>query len=205
MRAALEQARAGRTHILGVMDEVLSTPRSEVSRNAPRILSVQIPIDKIGSVIGPGGKQIRELEALGAQIDIGEDGLVKIYSEDSSAAEAVKAQIEGLTATPEIGKTYGGKVVKIAEFGAFVNIFPGTDGLLHISQIAEERVENVEDFLKVGDLLEVKIVGIDSRGKLDLIRPELEGKIAPRAPRRDAPRGDRPNGGRDRDRGPRRF
>ncbi|CAA9586279.1 MAG: Polyribonucleotide nucleotidyltransferase [uncultured Truepera sp.] len=205
MRAALEQARAGRTHILGIMDEVLSAPRSEVSRNAPRILSVQIPVDKIGSVIGPGGKQIRELEALGAQIDIGEDGLVKIYSEDSGAAEAVKAQIEGLTATPEVGKTYGGKVVKIAEFGAFINIFPGTDGLLHISQIAEERVENVEDFLKVGDLLEVKIVGIDSRGKLDLIRPELEGKIAPRAPRRDAPRGDRPNGGRDRDRGPRRF
>ena len=198
MKAALEQARAGRTHILGLMDEVLSAPRSEVSKNAPRILSVQIPVEKIGSVIGPGGKQIRELEALGAQIDIGEDGLVKIYSEDSAAAEAVKAQIEGLTATPEVGKTYDGKVVKIAEFGAFVNIFPGTDGLLHISQIAEERVQNVEDFLKVGDTLQVKIAGIDNRGKLDLVRPELEGKIAPRAPRREGPRTDRPNNNRER-------
>lgn len=199
MKAALEQARTGRTHILGLMDEVLSAPRNEVSKNAPRIVTVQIPVEKIGSVIGPGGKQIRELEAMGAQIDIGEDGLVKIYSEDSSAAEAVKSQIEGLTATPEVGKIYDGKVVKVAEFGAFINIFPGTDGLLHISQIAEERVQNVEDFLKVGDLLQVKIAGIDNRGKLDLIRPELEGKIAPRAPRREGPRTN------DRDRGNRRF
>ena len=201
MKAALEQARAGRTHILGIMDETLSAPRSEVSRNAPRIVTVQIPVEKIGSVIGPGGKQIRELEAMGVQIDVGEDGLIKIYSEDASAADAVKTQIEGLTATPEVGKTYDGKVVKIADFGAFVNIFPGTDGLLHISQIAEERVNNVEDFLKVGDTLEVKIAGIDNRGKLDLIRPELEGKIAPRAPRSGPPRGDRSG---SRDRGPRR-
>ena len=201
MKAALEQARAGRTHILGIMDETLSAPRSEVSRNAPRIVTVQIPVEKIGSVIGPGGKQIRELEAMGVQIDVGEDGLIKIYSEDASAADAVKEQIEGLTATPEVGKTYDGKVVKVADFGAFVNIFPGTDGLLHISQIAEERVNNVEDFLKVGDTLPVKIAGIDNRGKLDLIRPELEGKIAPRAPRTGPPRGDRSG---SRDRGPRR-
>ncbi len=198
MKAALEQARAGRTHILGIMDETLSAPRSEVSQNAPRIVTVQIPVEKIGSVIGPGGKQIRELEALGVQIDVGEDGLIKIYSEDSSAAETVKTQIEGLTATPEVGKTYDGKVVKIAEFGAFINIFPGTDGLLHISQIAEERVQNVEDFLTIGDAIPVKIAGIDNRGKLDLIRPELEGKIAPRAPRSDRPRDDRSGGGRDR-------
>ena len=201
MKAALAQARVGRTHILGIMDETLSAPRSEVSRNAPRIVTVQIPVEKIGSVIGPGGKQIRELEAMGVQIDVGEDGLIKIYSEDASAADAVKEQIEGLTATPEVGKTYDGKVVKIADFGAFVNIFPGTDGLLHISQIAEERVNNVEDFLKVGDTLPVKIAGIDNRGKLDLIRPELEGKIAPRAPRTGPPRGDRLG---NRDRGPRR-
>ena len=201
MKAALEQARVGRTHILGIMNETLSAPRSEVSRNAPRIVTVQIPVEKIGSVIGPGGKQIRELEAMGVQIDVGEDGLIKVYSEDASAADAVKTQIEGLTATPEVGKTYDGKVVKIADFGAFVNIFPGTDGLLHISQIAEERVNNVEDFLKVGDTLEVKIAGIDNRGKLDLIRPELEGKIAPRAPRSGPPRGERSG---SRDRGPRR-
>ncbi len=201
MKAALGQARVGRTHILGIMDETLSAPRSEVSRNAPRIVTVQIPVEKIGSVIGPGGKQIRELEAMGVQIDVGEDGLIKIYSEDASAADAVKEQIEGLTATPEVGRTYDGKVVKIADFGAFVNIFPGTDGLLHISQIAEERVNNVEDFLKVGDTLPVKIAGIDNRGKLDLIRPELEGKIAPRTPRSGPPRGDRSG---SRDRGPRR-
>ena len=201
MKAALAQARVGRTHILGIMDETLSAPRSEVSKNAPRIVTVQIPVEKIGSVIGPGGKQIRELEAMGVQIDVGEDGLIKIYSEDASAADAVKEQIEGLTATPEVGKTYDGKVVKVADFGAFVNIFPGTDGLLHISQIAEERVNNVEDFLKVGDTLPVKIAGIDNRGKLDLIRPELEGKIAPRTPRSGPPRGDRSG---NRDRGPRR-
>jgi len=200
MQAALEQAREGRQHILGLMEEVLSAPRGEVSKNAPRILTVQIPVEKIGSVIGPGGKQIRELEALGAQIDIGEDGLVKIYSEDALAAEAVKAQIAGLTATPEVGKTYDGKVAKITDFGAFVTLFPGTDGLLHISQIAEERVSNVEDYLKVGDTVRVKINNIDARGKLDLIRPELEGKIAPRAPRREEPRGVRS----DRGRGPRR-
>ncbi|ADI14741.1 polyribonucleotide nucleotidyltransferase [Truepera radiovictrix] len=194
MRAALEQARVGRRHILNLMDEVLSAPRSEVSKNAPRILTVQIPVDKIGAVIGPGGKQIRELEALGVQIDIEESGLVKIYSEEASAAEAVREQIEALTATPEVGKTYDGRVAKITEFGAFVTLFPGTDGLLHISQIAEERVHNIEDYLKVGDTLKVKIAGIDSRGKLDLVRPELEGKVPPRAGRTGSPRGGRPDG-----------
>ena len=180
MQAALEQAKAGRLHILGLMDEALSAPRQEVSARAPRIMTVQIPTEKIGAVIGPGGKQIRELEAYGAQIDIAEDGLVRIYSEDSEAAKRVKAQIEGLTATAEVGKVYEGKVAKTLDFGAFVTLFPGTDGLLHISQIAEERVESVDDYLKVGDTLQVKVNTIDDRGKIDLIRPELEGKIAPR-------------------------
>ena len=180
MQAALEQAKAGRLHILGLMDEALGAPRPEVSERAPRIMTVQIPTEKIGAVIGPGGKQIRELEAYGAQIDIAEDGLVRIYSEDSEAAKKVKAQIEGLTATAEVGKVYEGKVAKTLDFGAFVTLFPGTDGLLHISQIAEERVESVDDYLKVGDTLQVKVNTIDDRGKIDLIRPELEGKIAPR-------------------------
>ncbi len=180
MQAALEQAKAGRLHILGLMDEALGAPRPEVSERAPRIMTVQIPTEKIGAVIGPGGKQIRELEAYGAQIDIAEDGLVRIYSEDSEAAKRVKAQIEGLTATAEVGKVYEGKVAKTLDFGAFVTLFPGTDGLLHISQIAEERVESVDDYLKVGDTLQVKVNTIDDRGKIDLVRPELEGKIAPR-------------------------
>ena len=201
MRAALRQARDGRLHILGLMDEVLGAPRDEVSRNAPRIVTVQIPTDKIGAVIGPGGKQIRELEAYGAQIDIAEDGLVRIYSEDSGAAERVKGEIEALTATAEVGKVYQGTVAKTLDFGAFVTLFPGTDGLLHISQIAEGRVENVEEHLKVGDKLEVKVNNIDDRGKIDLVRPELEGVVAPR---RSAPnRGG--GGGRGRgDRGGRR-
>jgi polyribonucleotide nucleotidyltransferase len=191
MRAALEQAREGRLHILGLMDEVLAAPRAEVSNNAPRVLGLNIPPDKIGAVIGPGGKQIRELEAMGATIEIAEDGRVTIYSEDASAAEAVKTQIENLTVTPEIGQVYEGKVAKIADFGAFVNIFPGTDGLLHISQIAEERVENVRDYLKEGQAITVKIANIDDRGKLDLVRPELEGKVAPRKPRSSGGRGRR--------------
>ncbi|HZX00159.1 MAG TPA: polyribonucleotide nucleotidyltransferase, partial [Trueperaceae bacterium] len=126
MREALEQAKRGRLHILGKMAEALSGPRPELSPNAPRIIQVKIPVDKIGAVIGPGGKQIRELESLGATIEVLEDGTVRIYSEDSAAANSVKAQIEGLTQSAEVGKEYDGRVAKITEFGAFVNIFPGT-------------------------------------------------------------------------------
>lgn len=203
MREALAQAREGRLHILEEMRKALPAPREEISQRAPRILQVKIPVDKIGTVIGPGGKQIRELEAMGATVEVQEDGTVRIYSEDSDAAKRVKAQIEALTATAEVGKEYDGVVAKVTEFGAFITLFPGTDGLLHISQIAEERVERVEDHLKEGDRLKVKVNAIDERGKIDLVRPELEGKIAPRAPRRSGPpqgrgggRGGR--GGRDR-------
>src|SRR5690606_12898383 len=114
----------------------------------------------------------------------GEDGTVRIYSEDSDAAKAVKAQIEALTQTAELGKEYDGVVAKTTEFGAFITLFPGTDGLLHISQIAEERVERVEDYLKEGDRIRVTATTIDDRGKIDLVRPELEGKVTPRSPRR---------------------
>ena len=151
MREALAQARAGRLHILGKMREALPAPREEISPRAPRIMSVRIPVDKIGTVIGPGGKQIRELEALGCTVEVAEDGLIKIYSEDAAVAKEVARRIEEMTATAEIGMEYDGKVAKVTDFGAFITLFPGTDGLLHISQIAEERVERVEDHLKEGD------------------------------------------------------
>ncbi|MEX2535935.1 MAG: polyribonucleotide nucleotidyltransferase [Trueperaceae bacterium] len=212
MRQALDQARAGRLHILGIMGDVLPTSRSELSQNAPRIVTVKIPVDKIGSIIGPGGKQIRELEALGVSVEVGEDGNIKLYSEDSGAAAEVRRRIEELTAVAEVGKVYQGTIAKVVDFGAFVNLFAGTDGLLHISQIAEERVENVSDHLREGERIEVKVNSIDDRGKIDLVRPELEGKIAPRRSGgggrpdrggRDGPRGGRgPSGGGDRgDRG----
>lgn len=206
MKEALQQARAGRVHILGKMAEALDAPRDEVSEKAPRIVSLQIPPDKIGSVIGPGGKQIRELEAYGVKVDIEEDGTVRIYSEDGEAAAKVQTEIEGLTATAEIGKTYEGKVAKITDFGAFINIFPGTDGLLHISQMSEERIENVSDIMSEGDAITVKVNNVDGRGKIDLIRPELEGKIAPRRQGGGGGRGGRGgrDGGRGRRDGPRR-
>ncbi len=189
MREALEQAQAGRMHVLETMAEALPKPRPELSKNAPRILTVRVPVDKIGTIIGPGGKQIRELEALGAQIDIAEDGLVSIYSTDAAAAEQVRATITGMTSSAEVGMIYEGTVAKIVDFGAFITLFPGTDGLLHISQIAQGRVNRVEDHLKVGDKIRVKVNKVDERGKLDLIRPELEGIVPPRRP--PAPRGDR--------------
>jgi polyribonucleotide nucleotidyltransferase len=205
MREALGQARDGRLHILGIMDEVLPAPRADVSARAPRIMSVKIPSDKIGTVIGPGGKQIRELEALGAKVEIEEDGHVRIYSDDAAIAEEIAERIKAMTATAELGKVYDGVVAKVVDFGAFITLFPGTDGLLHISQMAEGRVENVSDVLKEGDRLQVKVNTIDDRGKIDLVRPELEGLIpprrpaGPRGPRRDGDRGPR----RDGDRGPR--
>ena len=208
MREALGQARDGRLHILGVMDSVLSAPRAEVSPRAPRIISVKIASDKIGTVIGPGGKQIRELEALGAKVEIEEDGHVRIYSDDAAVAETIAERIKAMTASAELGKIYDGVVAKVVDFGAFITLFPGTDGLLHISQMAEGRVESVSDVLKEGDRLQVKVNTIDDRGKIDLVRPELEGLIPPRrpagprsdrGPRRDGDRGPR----RDGDRGPR--
>ncbi|MBA2667481.1 MAG: polyribonucleotide nucleotidyltransferase [Trueperaceae bacterium] len=204
MREALAQARAGRLHILDAMDGALSGARAEISARAPRIVTTKIPTEKIGSVIGPGGKQIRELEALGVKVEVQEDGTIRIYSDDAAAALEVKTRIEQLTASAEVGKVYDGVVAKVVDFGAFVTLFPGTDGLLHISQMATDRVERVEDVLKEGDTLQVKVNTIDDRGKIDLIRPELEGLVAPRrpAPPRDRPRGGS-GGGRD-GRGPRR-
>lgn len=194
MREALAQAREGRLHILGKMAEVLAAPRAELSPTAPRIVSLKINPELIGKVIGPGGKQIRELEAMGAQVTVEEDGTVRIFSADGNAAEAVRTRIESITREAKVGEEFDGTVVKTAPFGAFVNLYPGQDGMLHISQMSEERISAVEDVLNVGDKLRVKIAAIDDRGKIDLIRPELEGKIAPREPRAPRPGGDR--GGR---------
>ena len=183
MREALAQAREARLHILGKMAEVLAAPRPELSPTAPRIISIKINPELIGKVIGPGGKQIRELEAMGAQITVEEDGTIRIFSSDGDAAKAVQTKIESVTRTATVGEEFDGTVVKTTPFGAFVNLFAGQDGMIHISQISEERLNAVEDALNVGDKLKVKIVSIDDRGKIDLIRPELEGKIAPREPR----------------------
>ncbi len=183
MREALNQAKDARLHILGKMAEVLAAPRAQLAATAPRILSLKINPELIGKVIGPGGKQIRELEAMGASVNIDEDGTVRIFSADGAAGEAVKARIESLTRTAVVGEEFDGTVVKTTPFGAFINLYSGQDGMLHISQMSEQRIEAVEDAMNVGDKLRVKIVSIDDRGKIDLIRPELEGKIAPRAPR----------------------
>ncbi len=191
MREALAQARDGRLHILGKMAEVLAAPRAQLAPTAPRILSLKINPELIGKVIGPGGKQIRELEAMGASVNIDEDGTVRIFSADGAAGEAVKARIEALTRTAAVGEEFDGTVVKTTPFGAFINLFAGQDGMLHISQMSEERIQTVEDAMNVGDRLRVKIAGIDDRGKIDLIRPELEGKIAPREPRAPREGGDR--------------
>jgi polyribonucleotide nucleotidyltransferase len=170
MGEALEQARQGRLHILGIMEEALKAHREEISQFAPRIYTLKIPTDKIRDVIGPGGKMIRSIiEQTGVKIDVSDDGRVNIASSDGPSAQKAIAIIQGLTATPEIGKTYLGKVVRIADFGAFVEIFPGTDGLLHISEIAEARIRQVRDELNEGDQVMVKVVGIEGN-KIKLSR-----------------------------------
>ena len=170
MAEALGQAREGRLHILGKMEEALAAHRDEISQFAPRIYTMKIPTDKIRDVIGPGGKMIRSIiEQTGVKIDVSDDGSVNIASADGPSAKKAITIIQNLTATPEVGKTYLGKVVRIADFGAFVEIFPGTDGLLHISEIAEQRIRQVRDELNEGDQVMVKVVGIEGN-KIKLSR-----------------------------------
>ncbi len=159
MREALEQARHGRLFILDKMDAALATPSESKSKFAPRIETLQIPADKIRDLIGPGGKTIRGIiEATQVKIDVDDTGRVNVASSDEEGLAKALQMISDLTAVPEIGKTYLGKVVRLAEFGAFVEIFPGTDGLLHISEIAEHRVEEVKDELHEGDQVLVKVL-----------------------------------------------
>ena len=162
MREALEQARKARFQILDIMDPTISSARTEISEYAPHLHMLSIPTDKIRDLIGPGGKKIRSIiEATGVKIDVMDDGKVHVFANNGPAAEAALKMIRDVTATAEIGKTYLGTVVRIAEFGAFVEIFPGTDGLLHISEIAEQRIRAVRDELKEGDQVLVKVLAIE--------------------------------------------
>jgi polyribonucleotide nucleotidyltransferase len=173
MRRALQQAKDGRMHILGKMLETLSTPRTNLNPFAPRIITMQINPDKIKDVIGSGGKVIRSIvEQTGAKIDIEDSGVINIASSDEAAANKAKEIIRGIVQEAEVGKLYMGKVRKIMDFGAFVEIFPGTDGLLHISQISDKRLEKVTDELKEGDEVLVKVLEIDRQGKIRLSRKE---------------------------------
>jgi polyribonucleotide nucleotidyltransferase len=174
MREALEQANRGRMHILIEMQKTLNAPRGNISTYAPRIITIRIPVDKIRDVIGPGGKMIRSIiERTGVKIDVEDDGSVNVASADEAAAQKAIGIIQELTATPELNKTYMGKVQRITDFGAFVEIMPGTDGLLHVSEIANHRVKDVRDELKEGEQVLVKVINIDPTGKIRLSRKAL--------------------------------
>ena len=179
MEIALNQARDGRLHILGEMAKAISAPREGLSDNAPTYVTIKINADKIRDVIGKGGATIRALtESTGASIDIDDNGTIKIYGEDKSVTDAAVKEIEAITAEPEVGAIYEGKVVRIVDFGAFVNFMPGTDGLVHISQIAEERVANVTDYLSEGQMVKVKVLDIDNRGRIKLSMKEAAAEAA---------------------------
>jgi polyribonucleotide nucleotidyltransferase len=162
MREALEQARRGRLFILDKMDEAISAPRAELSPYAPRIYSITVPTEKIREIIGPGGKVIRGIiDQTGVKIDVHDDGTVNVFASDGDSAARALKMISEIAAVAEVGKTYLGKVVRIADFGAFVELFPGTDGLLHISEISENRVKNVRDELNEGDQILVKVLALE--------------------------------------------
>jgi polyribonucleotide nucleotidyltransferase len=175
MATALQQAKEGRLHILEKMNTVLAEARSEMSDFAPRILTIKIDPAKIRDVIGKGGVTIRAItEETGAAIDITDDGLVKVASVDREAGEKALKRIEEITAEVEVGKIYEGKVVRLMDFGAFVSILPGKDGLVHISQISDDRVEKVSDKLSEGDVVKVKVLEVDRQGRVRLSMKEAE-------------------------------
>ena len=170
---ALNQARAGRLHILAEMAKAIEKPRADISKYAPKITTIRIPVSRIKDVIGPGGKVIKDIIArTGASINIEDSGRVDIASNNAEAVQQAITMIQALTREAEVGKIYLGTVRKIAEFGAFVEIFPGTDGLVHISDLANSRVKKVEDVLKEGDEVLVKVVSVDRSGKIRLSRKE---------------------------------
>ena len=180
MQQALQQARAARLHILRIMQETIARPRTELSVHAPRIITIRIKPDRIRDLIGPGGKVIRAIvEETGVKIDVEDDGTVLVASSDGDSMQRAIDKIRAITAEAEVGKIYRGTVRKIVDFGAFVEIFPGTDGLVHISQLADERVRKVSDVLKEGDVISVKVLEVDKSGKIRLSRKEAmkdEGK-----------------------------
>jgi polyribonucleotide nucleotidyltransferase len=173
MRRALEQARKARLQILDIMDATMQKHRDKMSEYAPRLFQLQIPTDKIRDLIGPGGKKIRSIiEATNVKIDVMDDGKVHVFASDGTSADAALQMIRDVTASAEVGKTYLGKVVRLADFGAFVELFPGTDGLLHISEIAEQRIRDVRDELKLGDQVLVKVLAIEGN-KIRLSRKAI--------------------------------
>jgi polyribonucleotide nucleotidyltransferase len=174
MESALEHAYKARIHILNEMNKVISAPRAKISEFAPSMATLKISVDKIREVIGKGGATIRGItEETGASVDIDDSGNVRIYGEDANSRDAALLMIQAITAEAEIGKVYRGKVSKIVDFGAFVTILPGKDGLVHISQITQDRVEKVTDHLSEGQEIFVKVLKIDDRGKISLSMKEV--------------------------------
>jgi polyribonucleotide nucleotidyltransferase len=196
MQVALAQAKEARLHILGKMQEAVGGAREDVSQFAPRLYTLKINPEKIRDVIGKGGATIRALtEETGTQIDIAEDGTITIASTDAERAELAKKRIEEITAEVEVGKVYEGPVTKILDFGALVNVLPGKDGLLHISQIAHQRVEKVTDFLSEGQIVKVKVLETDDKGRVKLSMKALLDRPEGMPAEEDRPRreyGDRP-------------
>tara|TARA_A100001011_G_scaffold47997_1_gene45487 strand:- start:107 stop:712 length:606 start_codon:yes stop_codon:yes gene_type:complete len=187
METALDQAREARLHILEEMNKVIGRSRAEVSENAPAMVTIKVEPEKVRDVIGKGGSTIRSItEESGASIEIEDDGSIIIFGENLESRDAAVASIEAITAEAEVGQIYTGKVAKIADFGAFVNILPGKDGLVHISQIAEERVEKVTDYLSEGQEVKVKVLDVD-RGRIKLSMKDVsdEEAIAPENPEDD--------------------
>jgi len=207
LKAAFDDSKKARMTIMKLLTDCIAQPKQEVSEFAPRITTIQVDPEKIGEIIGPGGKNIRKLvEETGAKIDISDDGSVNISAVDKASVDAALAKIAAITEEPEHGKTYEAEVKKLTSFGAFCEIIPGKDGLLHVSEMADGFVKSPGDYLKVGDKVTVQVVGVDDRGKVSLsvksinpaglpLLPESERVVIEAEP----PRGDR--GGRGGDRG----
>jgi polyribonucleotide nucleotidyltransferase len=205
MEQALEQARVARKEILGKILEVIPAPNPQLKPHTPRITTVKVPVDKIGAIIGPGGKMIRALqEETNTKIDIMDDGTVFIAATNGNDESNARDRILSLTETPELGRIYTGKVVRTTDFGAFIEILPGIDGMVHISQLDSERVNSVEDVVQVGDEATVMVTGIDDSGKIRLSRQAvLEGWTLEEAMEKDR-KGAKPGGGNGRPSGSRR-
>ena len=205
IRQTLEQAKTARLDVLAKMAETIAAPREEMSPYAPRMTTIKIPVDKIGAVIGPGGKTIRGIvEETGATVDVQDDGSVVIGSTDGAAADRAREIIENLTKEVKIGEIYTGKVVRILDFGAFVELIPGTDGMVHISELADYHVPTVEDVVTLGEEITVVVKNIDPAGKVSLSRRMLlegedgesgDGERRERPPQSSQGRGGRPGGG----------
>jgi polyribonucleotide nucleotidyltransferase len=193
MKVALNQAKGGRLHILGEMAKALDTARSELGEYAPRIETFKIPTDKIREVIGTGGKVIREIvEKTGAKINVEDDGTVKVASADGESIKAAVNWIKSITSEPEVGHIYEGTVVKVMDFGAFVNFFGAKDGLVHISQLASQRVQKTSDVVKEGDKVKVKLLGFDERGKTRLSMKVVDQATGEDLEARQKAEGDQP-------------